>query len=176
MACPTWHTLGRCWRKEGNVPSKSFPRSCNLVGIVPIHSNCLFIIFHCVKYLWKILCEFHRFPYLPIAYSAQQDGRYGYLYETRSGMVQRFVSQIWGLVPFGYVNSPPNPCQALGTADRAYHWFVDSSDTCCYSKSHAGSGSTSLGDSHPLVTRLQRTQLWVSKPQDADRQLFFSLL
>ena len=30
--------------------------------------------------------------------------------------------QVWGLVPLGYVNSPPTPHQAPGEVGRAYHW------------------------------------------------------
>ena len=35
MLCPIWHTWGRFWRKEGDLPSESSPRGVYLVGIVP---------------------------------------------------------------------------------------------------------------------------------------------
>ena len=70
MVCPTWHTLGRCWRKKGNLALESSPRGWYLVGIVKtsrkiheqlrlddhyiwfiyeFHSNCIYILFHYVK-------------------------------------------------------------------------------------------------------------------------------
>ena len=35
---PIWHTWGRCWRKEGDLPSESSPRSRYLVGDCPIQT------------------------------------------------------------------------------------------------------------------------------------------
>ena len=36
--CPTRHTWGSCWRKEGDLPSESSPRGRYLVRIVPIQT------------------------------------------------------------------------------------------------------------------------------------------
>ena len=51
--CLTLHTWGRCWRKDGDLPSESSPRGWYLVRIVPIHSNRMHILFRC----FKCLCE-----------------------------------------------------------------------------------------------------------------------
>ena len=72
MACPTWHTWGRCWRKKGNLALESSLRGRYLVGIVKtsrkiheqpwglitivttdfiyeFHSNCIYILFYYVN-------------------------------------------------------------------------------------------------------------------------------
>ena len=42
-------------------------------------------------------------------------GRYGVFVR------DRFVPQVWGLVPLGYINSPHIPHQSPGIVGRAYH-------------------------------------------------------
>ena len=54
MVCLTWHIWGRCWRKEGDLSLEPSPRGWYLVGIVPIHSNYIYILFCCVKCLWFV--------------------------------------------------------------------------------------------------------------------------
>ena len=39
--CPTLHTWGKYWRKEGDLLSEASPRGWYWVGIVPIHLNCI---------------------------------------------------------------------------------------------------------------------------------------
>ena len=53
MVCPTWHTWGRCWKVEWDLSS---PRSWYLVGIVPIHWNCIYILFCYVTWSGKQDC------------------------------------------------------------------------------------------------------------------------
>ena len=64
--CPTWHILGADFEGRMGICYQNLPPiSWYVVGIVPIHSNC---IFHCVKCLWRVLCEFHRYPYLSVTH------------------------------------------------------------------------------------------------------------
>ena len=76
--CPTLHTWGQILEKGGGFAVRIFPEGWVLSRDCPNPLNHIYIIFHCVKYLWKILCEFHRYPYLPVKHCAQQGGM-GYL-------------------------------------------------------------------------------------------------
>ena len=49
MVCPTWHTLGRCWRKKGNLALESSPRGWYIVGIVKMSREQLGLDDHCHK-------------------------------------------------------------------------------------------------------------------------------
>ena len=54
----------------GGLLSESFPR------IVPTYSNCIYILFHCIKYFWKFFVNFMSIPLpLPIKPHAGVVGR-----------------------------------------------------------------------------------------------------
>ena len=55
MVCPTLHTWGTCWRKEGDLLLESSPKGWYVVRIVPFNSNGIHILFCCVKHLCKTL-------------------------------------------------------------------------------------------------------------------------
>ena len=73
MVCPTWNTWGRCWRKEGDLSLESSPK-----GLVLSWEFTQTLAFRCVRNVRKILCEFHRYPPLPVTHCVKQ-GDMGYL-------------------------------------------------------------------------------------------------
>ena len=54
MVCPTLATWDECWRKEGDLLPESFSMAWYLVGIVPIPSNGIHILFLCV---WQLFAN-----------------------------------------------------------------------------------------------------------------------
>ena len=114
MVCPTWHTWGRCWRKEGDMSSESSPTGWYLV---PIHSNCYIFSFVVLKMSLEIYI-FRNFSDTHISLSHTVHNRE--IWGICKGVVYacRIVSEVWGLVPIGHVNSPTKPRY---WRYRAYH-------------------------------------------------------
>ena len=98
--CPTLHTWGRCWRKEGDLLSESSPRGqlASTQLRLSQSTQMAYTFSFVVLDLWKILCEFHK--HSSPCHTLCMTGRYGvYVRGWYAGLCPRY----------GGVNSPPYP-------------------------------------------------------------------
>ena len=67
MVCPTWHIPGADIRERRGICSWNPPQGVSTqVRFVPIHSNCTYILFRCVKKMsLETPCKFHRYLISP---------------------------------------------------------------------------------------------------------------